>query len=534
MVSTHKSSSNNHSPTTAPSSGPSVDDINTPNFKPKTLPSPWAQVVRGGETESPTSIHQSLPSSTSSSSSSLTTGMVDQTPSCDYSSTTDSTPPPPVNSSTIASIVDSSDGSDCNAGRSTKPAWNKPSNGIVETGPVMGADSWPALSEATKFSGKLPAESSPKIAAADGSPSTSQGPVISHSSQRQGTSNTKYSSATNYNVPNNRPKPHKGVGGSNIIIGPAQSSLSNPPTPPPLPPFPVYHLPPVNYHKMAPRMLAPPSPRDHHWNNNWDARPLVRGSSRRSNSGSHPRVDGSYHHNNYRNRRDQGRGNHVNARDAHIPQPGILPPSPRGILTRHLSSNAPFLGPQPLGPFPNPAVYPELYFFPPTVMLEPPRNMPFFPHSPSPAPYIPAAESPLSNAIVKQIDYYFSDANLAQDEFLKSNMDEEGWVPVTLIASFRRMRSLTSNIQLILDSMKTSIVVDVQGDKLRRRNEWMKWLPSSQVQTDSGSVSPRESRYNNLTAEFQTINLEKTTINESEPFRQSQLSNGSDVAGNTN
>jgi predicted DNA-binding transcriptional regulator len=32
-----------------------------------------------------------------------------------------------------------------------------------------------------------------------------------------------------------------------------------------------------------------------------------------------------------------------------------------------------------------------------------------------------------------------SDANIAKDEFLKSNMDEEGWVPITLIANFPRV-----------------------------------------------------------------------------------------------
>ncbi|WJX15620.1 hypothetical protein P8452_05741 [Trifolium repens] len=525
MVSTPKSSSNHHSPTTAPSSAPSGDTDN-PNFTRKTLPSPWAQVVRGGETESPTGVHQSLPSSSSSSSSSsLTTGTADQAPSCDDSPKAVSIPPPPVDDpNTVSSVVDNSDGSDGNAGRSKKPAWNKPSNGVVETSPVMGAESWPALSESTKI----------KVAA-DGSPSTSQGPIISHPPQRQGTSNARSSSAsaTNNNMPN-RPRPQRRVGGSNVGPGPAQSSSSNPPTPPPAPPFPVYQLPPVNYRNRGP-IIPDSSPRDHHRNNNWDARPLVGSTSRRGNFGSHPRGDGSYHHNNYSNRRDHDRGNFVNTRDAHAPQPRM---PPRGILRHPPSNTAAFLGPQPIGPFPNPVPYPELYYFP-AVPLDPFRGMPVFPHSPSsPVPFFPpplpaAAESPLPILIVNQIDYYFSDANIAKDEFLKSNMDEEGWVPITLIANFPRVRNLTSNIQLILESMRTSKVVDVQGNKLRRHDEWMKYLPSAQVQADSSSVSPSESSYNNLTADFQTtISLEKTTKDEGESSGQSQLSNGSDVAGN--
>ncbi|XP_058758823.1 uncharacterized protein LOC131632072 isoform X2 [Vicia villosa] len=72
-------------------------------------------------------------------------------------------------------IVDIGDGSDGNAGRSKKPAWNKLANRVViETGPVKGAESWPALSESTKVSAKSIAESDSKDAVADGSTSTSQ------------------------------------------------------------------------------------------------------------------------------------------------------------------------------------------------------------------------------------------------------------------------------------------------------------------------------------------------------------------------
>jgi len=73
----------------------------------------------------------------------------------------------------------------------------------------------------------------------------------------------------------------------------------------------------------------------------------------------------------------------------------------------------------------------------------------------------------------------------------------------------------------------------LQGDKLRRRN-WLDWLTSAQVQANSGSVSPVGSRDNSFTADFQTITVEKTTKDEGESSRRSQLSNGSDVAGNIN
>ncbi|XP_061366010.1 la-related protein 1C-like [Gastrolobium bilobum] len=540
MVTNTKSSSNHHSPTSSPLPAQSGDN-NSPKFPRKNFPSPWAQVVRGGEPESTTTgINQSPPSSSSSSSSSLTAGAADQAPSSDSSPKAVPASPPPVdnNCNTVADL-DSSDASDGNAGRSKKPAWNKPSNGVVvEAGPVMGADSWPALSESTKASGKLPAESSSKTAV-DGSLSTSQGPVTSHPPQKQATSNSKPNSAMNYNMPN-RQRSMKRVGGGGIGSGPAQSSFSNPPPPPPPPPFPVYQLPPVSYGNVVPGM-PDPSPRDHYRNNNWDTRPLVRGfmptmnehrgSSRRGNYGPHPRGDGSYH-NNYSSRRDHDRGNYVNSRDAHVPQPRM---PPRGLLRQPPPSTAAFVGPQPVGPYANPVGFHEFYYFP-TVTLDPFRGMPFFTHSPPPAMFLPAAEPPLTNLIVNQIDYYFSDANLVRDGFLRSNMDEQGWVPITLIANFPRVKSLTSNIQLILDSLRTSTTLEVQGDKLRRQNDWMRWLPSAQLRAKSGSVSPGGSRYNNLATDFQTITLEEMNKDEgpTESSSQSQLPNGGNAAGNSN
>ncbi|XP_057422692.1 la-related protein 1C-like isoform X2 [Lotus japonicus] len=528
MITAAKSSSNHHSPTTAPSPVPSGPR--------KNLPSPWAQVVRGGDTDftAAVGIHESPPSS-SSSSSSLATGAAEQAPAASEPAQSSSpkvvpaSPPPVHNSNTIA-VVDSSDTGDGNAVCSKKPVWNKPSNGVVEVGPVMGAESWPALSKPTKASGKLPAESSSKTAV-DGSLSTSMGPRTLHSPQKQGASNIKPNSATNHNVPN-RQRPMRRTGGSNIGSGPDQSSYSNPPPPPPPPPFPVYQLPPVSYANMVPS-IPDPSRRDHYRNNNWDARPLVggfvprmneqRGSSRRGNFGAHPRGDSSYH-NNHGGRRDQDRESYVNPRDAHVPQPRM---PPRGLLRHPPPSTAAFGGPQPIAPFPNPIGFP--------VPLEHFRGMPFFSQNPSPATFFPASEPPLPNMIVKQIDYYFSDLNLVKDEYLRSNMDEQGWVPITLIANFPRVRSLTSNIQLILDSLRTSTVVEVQGDLLRRRNDWMRWLPSAQLRADSSSLAPGRSRYANLEADFQTLSVEETTNDEGpKTFSQSQLPNGSDAAGNNN
>ncbi|TKY75272.1 La-related protein 1B [Spatholobus suberectus] len=393
----------------------------------------------------------------------------------------------------------------------------------------MGAVSWPALSESTKPTAKLMSDSSVKTDTDDGSLTTSQGPVISESPQKQATSNAKPSAAMNYGMTNRqRSMKRGGANGNNVGPGPAQNNFSGPSLnlpPPPPPPFPVLQMPPSTFAHGIPGVPVP-TPRDPYRNNNWDTRPPPplggfmppmnehRSPSRRGNAGHHPRGDGAYH-NSYGNRRDQDRGSYANSGDAHVKQPRM---PPRGLMRPPPPNPASFMGPQPMRPFANPAGFPEFYYFP-TLQFEPFGGMPFFTHAPPPAMFFPVAETPLTDTIVHQIDYYFSDANLVKDEYLRSNMDEQGWVPINLIASFPRVRSLTSNIKLILDSLRTSTVVEVQGDKLRRRNEWIKWLPSAQLWADSGSVSPTGSSSNNLAADFDKITIDDATTDEvnSEP-----------------
>jgi len=50
-------------------------------------------------------------------------------------------------------------------------------------------------------------------------------------------------------------------------------------------------------------------------------------------------------------------------------------------------------------------------------------------------------------------EYYLSKENLIKDFFLRRQMDADGWIPVELLASFRRVRIHTGavNTQLIVD-----------------------------------------------------------------------------------
>lgn len=71
--------------------------------------------------------------------------------------------------------------------------------------------------------------------------------------------------------------------------------------------------------------------------------------------------------------------------------------------------------------------------------------------------------------IIKQVEYYLSDENLPTDKyllgFLKRN--KEGFVPISLIASFRKMKKLTRDHSIIVAALKESSLLVVSGDGKR-------------------------------------------------------------------
>ncbi|XP_063371853.1 la-related protein 1 [Cydia amplana] len=73
------------------------------------------------------------------------------------------------------------------------------------------------------------------------------------------------------------------------------------------------------------------------------------------------------------------------------------------------------------------------------------------------APYgLGLDQATLKDLIKKQIEYYFSPDNLARDFFLRRKMAADGTIPVTLIASFHRVRALTPDVALVLDAIRDS------------------------------------------------------------------------------
>lgn len=79
--------------------------------------------------------------------------------------------------------------------------------------------------------------------------------------------------------------------------------------------------------------------------------------------------------------------------------------------------------------------------------------------------------------IIHQIEYYFGDANLNRDKFLLEQIskDEEGWVPITVLLTFKRLAQISTDAALIAESLKKSdnglVEVNADNDKIRRHPE---------------------------------------------------------------
>nr|CAD1835717.1 unnamed protein product [Ananas comosus var. bracteatus] len=98
-------------------------------------------------------------------------------------------------------------------------------------------------------------------------------------------------------------------------------------------------------------------------------------------------------------------------------------------------------------------------------------------------------------------------------------MDEQGWVPLSLIASFNKVREITNSLEFIVETVQLSTVAELQGDKIRRRNDWMNWvLPKpNNIISASGPSSPATpasaaTNVDTLSAHFQTFGLDAMNI----------------------
>lgn len=94
----------------------------------------------------------------------------------------------------------------------------------------------------------------------------------------------------------------------------------------------------------------------------------------------------------------------------------------------------------------------------------------------------------LRDKIIKQVEFYFSDANILKDAFLLKHVrrNKQGYVSIKLITSFKKMKSLTKDYRVVAYSLQQSELLEVneEGKKVRRKEP----LPDYDETTPSRSV----------------------------------------------
>ncbi|XP_067115808.1 lupus La protein [Osmerus mordax] len=88
--------------------------------------------------------------------------------------------------------------------------------------------------------------------------------------------------------------------------------------------------------------------------------------------------------------------------------------------------------------------------------------------------------SPLEIKVARQIEYYFGNHNLPRDKFLKEQLQlDDGWVPFETMLKFNRLKCLTTDTNVIIESLRKSKsgLLEMSEDKTKLRRLPSKPLP---------------------------------------------------------
>ncbi|KAI0499444.1 hypothetical protein KFK09_020347 [Dendrobium nobile] len=356
--------------------------------------------------------------------------------------------------------------------RENRPVWGRAPNGAIDTAPLVlgGSSSWPALSESAKastrpsFDGLAPSLGSNSLGGGNNGDDVGTSGRFSSNGDPSSSSSTSSSTELSQNMTDKLPD--KG-NNSNWDHRPRES---------------------------------------HGWVDQGDRRRRHGGSNRRGSYGGRRDEDRVF--------RDWSSYRPLSVRDSHLQRNH---PS-HAIMRPHMPAMVPLYGPPPLiqhfpGPMAYPDIPPPMYFFPTHPHPEPFGGYPFVPNPAPPAiqepMFFPSAEQKRT-LILKQIEYYFSSENLCSDLFLRSNMDNNGWVPIDLIAKFNRIKLLTDSIPFILDAIRPSDVLEVEGNKVRKRDGWQIWLFNPRQNKDNTESEPNSqttTKQESLVSQMENIAL---------------------------
>jgi len=76
-------------------------------------------------------------------------------------------------------------------------------------------------------------------------------------------------------------------------------------------------------------------------------------------------------------------------------------------------------------------------------------------------------DTKLTDKIRKQVEFYFSDSNYPKDKFLRAQaaLNDEGWVALSVVASFSRTKALTTDIEQIKEALRMSETLKMNNDE---------------------------------------------------------------------
>jgi La-related protein 7 len=112
--------------------------------------------------------------------------------------------------------------------------------------------------------------------------------------------------------------------------------------------------------------------------------------------------------------------------------------------------------------------------------------------------------------ITKQVEYYFSDINLATTEHLMRfiSKDPEGYVPISVVAAFKKIKALVHNNSTLAMALRTSskLVVSEDGKRVKRQEPFTEAdLQELQSRIVVAENLPGDPSYQNLKKIFSAV-----------------------------
>lgn len=91
----------------------------------------------------------------------------------------------------------------------------------------------------------------------------------------------------------------------------------------------------------------------------------------------------------------------------------------------------------------------------------------------------------LEKKIIRQIEYYFGNANLRRDRFLQLQLrEDDGWVPLDIMVKFKRLAELSTDHDVLVTALSksTSGLMEVHEDRKKIRRSPNKPLPEENAE----------------------------------------------------